>query len=261
LRPLDGERAENRLWCEVWLWVSLGAADDKDVTELVEAFRSPAKDKDSRFLRTEAETGAETWRGTRDEVEAMDGEARTDMRWVGVAFTVFRAGFSALESKTPNSSMWLLVVAGLGAGDTLAIEGVTEGVNPLTFRLVRRAVTVETDDTEPFSVGDGIPVGPLMRGILVGVSLDREDDKLSPTEGGKLGSLKPPFVLSAVVATDGEPAIVGSWFRELRSEASDCLCKELIVCAVALEPPPRLEMDETGVDTEELRPANRCAVA
>lgn len=34
--------------------------------------------------------------------------------------------------------------------------------------------------------------------------------------------------------TEGEPAIVGNWLRLLRSDASDCFCKELIVCEVAL---------------------------
>jgi hypothetical protein len=58
-RPFEGESAEKRLWLGAWLWVSLGAADDRDVTELVDAFRRPAKERDSRFFRVDAVAGAE----------------------------------------------------------------------------------------------------------------------------------------------------------------------------------------------------------
>jgi hypothetical protein len=148
--------------------------------------------------------------------------------------------------------------AALGEGDTLLIDGVADGVRLLTLRLVRRAVTVDTDDTEPLRVGDGIADScPAIRGIFVGVSLGSDVDTFKDEGGGRLGSLKPLFELSAAVATDGDPAIVGSWFLELRREVSDCLCMELIVWAVTLEDGTRLETEETGVEVDELKLATR----
>jgi hypothetical protein len=257
LSPFDGDRAAKRLW----LWVSLGAAEDKEVTELVDALRRPVKDIDSRFFRVDVATGAETWRGTRDEDEFVEGDARTDIRWVGVT-PDFTIGVSPLGPSTPNSSIrFSFEVVTLGEGEAVATDGVTDGARELTLRLARRAVTVETDDTEPFNVGDGIADGwPVIRGIFVGVSLGKDVEMLRDDGGGRLGSLNPPFVLSAVVATDGDPAMVGSGFLELRRDVSDCLCIELMVWDVALEPAPRLETEETGVETEELRLATRWAV-
>jgi predicted deacylase len=55
-----------------------------------------------------------------------------------------------------------------------------------------------------------------------------------------------------VVPTDGDPAIVGSgWFR-LRSDASDCFCIELTVCEVTRDVDGVRVMVDAGVDAEEL---------
>jgi hypothetical protein len=148
-----------------------------------------------------------------------------------VAATFLAVVVSPVEESTPNSSRApsSLVVPVPGDGDTLLIEGAADGAKLLELRLVRRAVTVDTDETEPFSVGDGMPDWPAMRGIFVGVSLGNDVETFRDEGGGKLGSLNPPFELSAAVATEGDPAIVGSWLRELRREVSECLCMELIV--------------------------------
>lgn len=123
---------------------------------------------------------------------------------------------------------------------------------------------MDTEDTDPFKTGEGIADGcPDFLGIFVGVSFGREVETFNDERGGMLGSLKPLCAPSPVVATDGDPAIVGSWPRVLRSDVSDCLCNELIVGAVTREltlAPPLLETDETGVDVDELRLATRCAV-
>lgn len=66
-----------------------------------------------------------------------------------------------------------------------------------------------------------------------------------------------------MVPTEGEPAIVGNWFR-LRREASDCFCIELTVCAVTLEEDVvREAIGAVGVDVDGggLSLATRCAVA
>ena len=73
-----------------------------------------------------------------------------------------------------------------------------------------------------------------MRGILVGVSLGLPLNPLAPDEGGGSRSFRSRLIctLLPVVPTDGDPAIVGSSIL-LRSDVSDCRCKELIVCEVA----------------------------
>lgn len=90
LRPLDGESAASR--CIVVSAV-VAAVDDIDATEPVEALRSPENEIDSRFLRVEP-SGADTCRGTREvdapnEEEDVEGEPRTDTRWLGVEGTAF----------------------------------------------------------------------------------------------------------------------------------------------------------------------------
>ncbi len=86
------------------------------------------------------------------------------------------------------------------------------------IRLARRF------DSLPFRVGElASDERPVMRGILVGVSLDNVDAFNEDDEGG---SLDPCW---ARAPTLGEPAIVGRPLRELRRDASDCFCMELNV--------------------------------
>lgn len=62
--------------------------------------------------------------------------------------------------------------------------------------------------------------------------------------------------------TDGDPAMVGSWFR-VRSDVSDCFCIELTVWDVSLEEVDLVAPDTAGVDAgpDNLRLAIRCVVA
>jgi hypothetical protein len=82
LRPLDGDRAENRC-TDVWVeGASLGATELSEATEPVEDLRRPPKDMESRLpLRGILDEDVEpiTWRGTRD-VELDEGDARVDCR-------------------------------------------------------------------------------------------------------------------------------------------------------------------------------------
>jgi len=72
-----------------------------------------------------------------------------------------------------------------------------------------------------------------MRGILVGVSLGLTLDPFALDKGGGSRSFVSRLIceLPPGAPTDGDPAIVGS--IRLRSDVSDCRCKELIVCEVA----------------------------
>lgn len=153
MRPLDGERAENR--CEdAWVeGASLGATELSEATEPVEDLRRPPKDIESRFpLRGILDEVVEltNWRGTRD-VVLDDGDARVDCRWVMVLSVAF--GMSPI-SKTPNSSA-------IGTGLFIdpedpfpgALPGVGDGSFPATdeatMRLVRRLA-----DVDGFRAGD-----------------------------------------------------------------------------------------------------------
>jgi hypothetical protein len=132
-------------------------------------------------------------------------------------------------------------------------EGSVDGaVTVPTVRLVLRLAAV---GAVPLSVGDGIPDVRLeIRGILVGVSFGRPEAELFRDDGGSsFGSL----CACGVVPTDGEPAIVGSWLRLLRSDVSDCLCMELIVCDVTREPAAALAVDPVLEDAEFFRFATR----
>ena len=65
---------------------------------------------------------------------------------------------------------------------------------------------------------------------------------------------------------EGEPAIVGSWCRLARREASDCLFIELTVDAVTREEVVDVRVTvggllEVGLGAAGLRLATRCAVA
>jgi len=237
LRPFDGERAEKR--CDV-VWVegaSLGATELSEATEPVEDLRRPPKDMDSRLpLRgmLDVEVELDTWRGTRDAV-LDEGDARMDCRCVTVVSVAFGA---SLMSNTPNSSV---MGAGLFIDPEDPFPGVLPGVGDgsfpatedVTIRLVRRLAVVE--DVDGFRAGDDtVDVRLWMRGILVGVSLGFTPTPFGPDEGGKSRSFISRLVCELLppVPTEGDPAIVGSCVR-LRSDVSDCRCRELIVCAVA----------------------------
>ena len=236
MRPFDGDRAEKR--CDT-VWVegaSLGATELSEATEPVEDLRRPPKDIESRLpLRgmLDVEVELDTWRGTRDAV-LEEGDARMDCRCVTVVSVAFG---TSLMSNTPNSSV-------MGAGlfidpeDPLpgALPGVGDGSFPateeVTIRLVRRLAVVE--DVDGFRAGDDtVDVRLWMRGILVGVSLGIP---FAPDEGRGSRSFNSLLTCELLPAgpTDGDPAIVGSWVR-LRSDVSDCRCRELIVCAVTRE--------------------------
>lgn len=120
-----------------------------------------------------------------------------------------------MPSNTPNS----LVVGSPGVG-----EGSLEGA--VTLRLMRRPTRVLCAELTPNPGEPAADVRLEIRGIFVGVSLCKEDMEFSKTEGGpSFGSFD---ALYPVVPTEGEPAMVGSWFL-LRREASDCFCIELTV--------------------------------
>lgn len=157
LRPLDGERAENRcddVWVDVWVeGASLGATELSEATEPVEDLRRPPKDMESRLpLRGMLDEVELLTRGTRD-VALDEGDVRTDCRCV----TVLRLDLGTSPfSKTPNSSK-------IGAGWFIdpedpfpgALPGVGDGSFPATdeiIRLVRRLAIVE--DVDAFRAGD-----------------------------------------------------------------------------------------------------------
>lgn len=141
-------------------------------------------------------------------------------------------------------------------------EGSVEGA--VTLRLTRRPTRVLCAELIPNPGEPAADVRLEMRGIFVGVSLDKEDTEFSKTEGGpSLGSFD---ALYPVVPTEGEPAMVGSWFL-LRREASDCFCIELMVWEVTRDDDAVLviEVAPVGVEIElllllALRLATRCAV-
>lgn len=223
--PLDGESAEKR-WCDVDVDSVDAAGVDMDATELVDAFRSPVKDIESRLdlrgrMLLEVDADADAWRGTRD-VEFMDGDPRIEGCLVGPE-TVLAAG-TAPSSMTPNSLV-----------DRLVGDGFVEDVeSPWTIILVLRLAKA---DAEVFKGGEAAAEVRLeMRGILVGVSFGRLPPELNSADGGSLGSLIvwALFVLFVTVPTEGDPAMVGNWWR-LRREVSDCFCIELAVCDVSLE--------------------------
>jgi hypothetical protein len=183
----------------------VAAVDASDATEPVEAFLSPEKDIDSLVFRVEVVTveddGPEGWRGTREDVNVEDGEARTETRRLGVAATP-ALGASASLSSTPNSFITFSFVAvRLGEGDPSTDAFAAASVLALT--LTRRFAV---DETEPFKTGDDVSdVRPVMRGILVGVSLVSEE--LNALGGGMLSESLSSL---CVLATEGDPAIVGS---------------------------------------------------
>ncbi len=182
----------------------------------------------------DVEVELDTWRGTRDAV-LDEGDARMDCRCVTVVSVAFGA---SLMSNTPNSSV---MGAGLFIDPEDPFPGVLPGVGDgsfpatedVTIRLVRRLAVVE--DVDGFRAGDDtVDVRLWMRGILVGVSLGFTPTPFGPDEGGKSRSFISRLVCELLppVPTEGDPAIVGSCVR-LRSDVSDCRCRELIVCAVA----------------------------
>ena len=78
-----------------------------------------------------------------------------------------------------------------------------------------------------FELGDPVAEVLLdMRGIFVGVSLAKPVDELRRLLGGP--SLESLVMDVFAPPTDGDPAIVGSWFRP-RKDVSDCFCIELTV--------------------------------
>ena len=156
-----------------------------------------------------------------------------------------------MPSNTPNS----LVIGSPGVGEGSAVGAVT-------LRLMRRPTRVLCAEFTPNPGEPAADVRLEIRGIFVGVSLCKEDMEFSKTEGGpSLGSFD---ALYPVVPTEGEPAMVGSWFL-LRREASDCFCIELTVWEVTREDDAVLviEVAPVGVEIElllALRLATRCAV-
>jgi hypothetical protein len=124
-------------------------------------------------------------------------------------------------------------------------EGSVEGA--VTLRLIRRPTRVLCAELTPNPGEPAAEVRLEIRGIFVGVSLGKEDTEFSKTEGGP--SFASFEALYPVVPTEGEPAMVGSWFL-LRREVSDCFCKELTVWEVARDD-PALAIDVVeGVEIE-----------
>ena len=102
-------------------------------------------------------------------------------------------------------------------GSPAVDEGPVEGA--VTLRLIHRPTRVLCAELTPNPGEPAVDVQLEIRGIFVGISLGKEDIEFSKTEGGpSLGSFD---ALYPVVPTEGEPAMVGSWFL-LRSEASEC---------------------------------------
>lgn len=127
-------------------------------------------------------------------------------------------------------------------------EGFADDAIPIVMVLARRAASV---DDEALREGEIPEVRLEIRGILVGVSFGLPDIEFIKDEGG--GSLASfPADWLRLVPTDGDPAIVGSWFRVVveRNEESDCFCMELTVCEVILEDIAREgpEVEADGVD-------------
>lgn len=134
----------------------------------------------------------------------------------------------------------------------------------VTLTLALRLTSVEA---EPFSGGEEVVEVRLdIRGIFVGVSLARPELAFEEVGGGpSLPSLSVWELLVATVPTEGEPAMVGSWFRPRRDE-SDCFASELAVCDISREDEEgvRVAVDEGGVDKDEFDDFSRatlCAVA
>lgn len=99
-----------------------------------------------------------------------------------------------------------------------------------------------------------------IRGIFVGVSFESADVELFNVEGGpSLGSLD---AVELTVPTEGDPAIVGNWWR--RKDVSDCFCMELAVCDVArdafVEFRDTPELEEFKEELEVFKVATRCEV-
>lgn len=145
------------------------------------------------------------------------------MIW-GEAWTELRAVLDVETcpfSKTPNSFIDSLPPA----GDAPRDDGTPFAA--CTIMLALRLVPLVLSVGE-FAAEDLLEI----RGILVGVSLDKAAEVLRAAMGG------PSFTSRAIGCkppTEGEPAIVGSWWR--RSDESDCFCIELTVCEVAREEP------------------------
>ena len=100
-----------------------------------------------------------------------------------------------------------------------------------------------------------------MRGIFVGVSLGIPEIEVFRADGGPSPlSFMVCELLALLVATEGEPAIVGSCVR-LRRELSDCFCIELTVAEVSLDDVDDTEARLEGLLlTEDLSFATRLAV-
>ena len=195
---------------------SVGADDAAtEATEPVDALRRPPKEMESRLLlRVRAlpdEALADTWRGTLD-VELIDGDPLTEEFVLPAPVIVFAVGWLSLFSMTPNSFV-----------DSPVGDGFVDDDKPVAIVLVLRAPTV---DEEVFKGGETAEERLDIRGIFVGVSFGWEEMVFIEEEGGSLSSLTGAPTL---VLTEGEPAIVGSWFRVLRRDVSDCFCMELTV--------------------------------
>ena len=186
---------------------SVGAWDvEAEATDDVDDLRKPLNDMDSRFdflgRMLEDADPLTDWRGTRDDDEVVGGDAF-------LAVPVIVDLLDALSpSMTPNSFMPLPI--GEGFADVLKLDD--------TLTLVLRAV--------PLSVGEPPMPDVLleMRGIFVGVSF--VSVAAFSADGG--GGSRAADVCGSV-PTLGEPAIVGSAPRVLRSDVSDCFCIELTV--------------------------------
>lgn len=171
---------------------------DIDVTELVEDFRSPIKETESRLpLRwsrlVDEVIAVDDWRGGRD--VSVDGDPRIDDCLVGPATTLGVVPSS--PSMTPNS----LVEKDVG-------EEFADGPNPVVWVLARRFVK---PDAECFNGGEeAADVRLEIRGIFVGVSFGRPMTLFVKDEGGSLPSFKVCELFVPFVPTEGEPAMVGN---------------------------------------------------
>lgn len=167
------------------------AGVDRDATELVDDLRKPMKETESRLLfrgtalDVEGVELTEDWRGTRD--VDVEGEPRIDgCRTLGVA--------PSSLSITPNSLVEKLVGEGFVEVVTSVLVRRVANADPLDFKGGEPAADVRLD----------------IRGIFVGVSLGRPEVEFKKEAGGSLPSLRVCELLVPVVATEGEPAIVGS---------------------------------------------------